>query len=203
MIISFSGVDGSGKSTLAKRLFVFLKESGKRVFLFEVYQYSIFLNLGKIVKSFSKKSTGTANKRAQRKESCLVSSARITALFFDICIFWVVKLWAKLFNKDIVCDRYLYDTLAHIVYTGKIPKTIFKFLVMIIPHVHVPLLLECEANISMQREAAHDNLTYFNEKLEIYRLIDTFVNFRIIKTENSVDLTWGFVLSNLGNLVKI
>lgn len=199
MVISFSGVDGCGKSTHARRTKRYLREKGMCAVLLEAYQFSLFLSLGRVFGLIGfKKGDSLRPGDPAKKESVAKTLLRRLSLVLDIFLFKAVILFFRLLGKDIiVCDRYLYDTLAHVVYTGRISRRQIDFFMKVIPLPGIAFLLTADSKIAMSREGAHSDIGYFRDKESIYNGLSGQVRFETVNTGGDAELSWQEIKNRL------
>jgi dTMP kinase len=101
-LIVFEGIDGAGKATQVALLSKALKKAGKRVTVFSSPRYD--LPTGKLVR------------RALRGDfgDFVALSPYLSALpYFNDFAAWRDEMFAALGKGDVICDRYVYSTLAY------------------------------------------------------------------------------------------
>lgn len=122
IFICFTGIDGSGKTTLAKSLVNVMKQKGiKTKYVYNRYTPIILrpiILVGKwlFLRSkdvFENYEEYTQSKKSSSKKHPVLASLYQRILLFDYFFqtFFKVKL-PLLIGKNIVCDRYIYDTIA-------------------------------------------------------------------------------------------
>ncbi|TAJ45180.1 dTMP kinase [Methanofollis fontis] len=119
--ICFTGIDGSGKSTIVNMLVSTLNEKGVPV----KYRYNRYvplllkpaLTLGKLLffrkeDFFSDYSGYSKAKKKTSKRHPVLATAYRSLLIFDYALQTLVRIKIPVyFGQNIVCDRYIYDTI--------------------------------------------------------------------------------------------
>lgn len=194
MLISFSGIDGSGKSTLTDKLVMHLEEAGVKVSKLEVYNLSIFLNIGKLLGKLS----GDAKERMEkdmytsgkREKMSFIKILRVACFFLDTLFFYIRLLILKASSKSAVCDRYLYDTLIHLRYLKAVGGGVYRFLLKCIPRPDASFVLSLDASSAMGREIAHDEINYYIEKAALYKSLSEETSSIVIDSSNDTETVW-------------
>jgi len=182
-LICFTGIDGSGKTTLAKELVELLNKKGvmckyvygrlKQFILkpFMITGIKMFLRKKDIFEDY----TGYSNtkKRAIEGHSFLSKLYQQISLFdYSLQLLFKVKL-PLVFGKNIVCDRYIYDTVitdlsVYVNYSRSEIKKLLKKCFYIAPKPDIVFLIDLPEEIAYQRKDDTPSMEYLVERREIY-----------------------------------
>lgn len=199
-VISFSGLDGSGKTTCAGMLYEYLRENGRRAVLLNIYKMSLLLSIGRLCESAGIKPRDDTPAEV-KKESPVKIALRSAALLVDIFIFIILSAVLKARGAYIVCDRYPYDTLAHILYKGRLPEKMVDFYMGIIPVPGLAFLLSTDAHTAKVRENAHAGIDYFLDKGKIYNELKRKAAFDLVETNGSIGSSWEKIRSRVDSKI--
>lgn len=182
-LICFTGIDGTGKTTLSKELVELLNKRG-----FEcryVYGKLIpfilkpFITLGNWIflrgRTASKDySDYSQNKHNKIKKYSFLSSIYQKILLFDyvLQISFKVKL-PLMFGKNIVCDRYIYDTIVtdlavDMSYSRERISDLLNHLLRFFPKPDIAFLIDVKEEIAYHRKDDTPSLNYLKERRGIY-----------------------------------
>ena len=182
-LICFAGIDGTGKTTLSKDLVKLLNEKGikcKYVYgrlspfvlkPFILLGGVIFLRRGEASKNYSEYSN---TKRKAIAEHSFLSSVYRKILLFDyiLQVFFKVKL-PLVFGKNIVCDRYIYDTIitdlsVDMNYSNDRVISMLNNLLRFFPEPDITFLIDVPEEIAYQRKNDTPSVNYLRERREMY-----------------------------------
>lgn len=182
-LICFTGIDGTGKTTLSKELVELLNKKGikcKYVYArlnayilkpFILVGNSVFLRGRNISENYSEYSN--TKRRAIEKHSFL-SSVYQRILLFDyvLQVFFKVKL-PLIFGKNIVCDRYVYDTVitdlsVDMNYSRDMVISLLNKLLRFFPEPDIAFLIDVPEEIAYQRKDDISSIQYLKERRNIY-----------------------------------
>jgi dTMP kinase len=181
--ICFTGIDGTGKTTLSKELVKSLNEKGVKC----KYVYAR-LN-PRILKPFSlignwiflrgKEASQNYFEYSKMKKKTLEKHSFLSRIYEQILlldymlqIFFKVKV-PLIFGKNIVCDRYIYDTVitdlsVDMNYsedkTIRLLDNIFRFF----PEPDITFLVEVSEEIAYERKNDIPSIEYLRERRNIY-----------------------------------
>ena len=174
-IVSFSGIDGSGKGTQIKIIEIFLNAHNRK--FKTVWARGSWTPGIELVKRIVRKDKGfnEEQKAGYRKEArSNPKTSKIILILSILDMTWYFGIWyriLKLFYKELICDRYIWDTLVDF----KVNFSsfdfekwfIWKFLVWITPKPDISILLVISAEMSLTRgiEKNEEHM----EKIEIKR----------------------------------
>lgn len=182
-LICFTGIDGTGKTTLSKELVKSLKEREiecKYVYArltpiiskpFMVIGRLIFLRGGNIFENYSDYSN---TKRTAIEHNSFLSRIYQQILLFDYFfqVFFKVKI-PLIFNKNIVCDRYIYDTVitdlsVDMNYSTDKVINMLDNLLRFFPEPDTTFLIDVPEEIAYQRKNDTPSIEYLKERRGIY-----------------------------------
>ena len=183
IFICFTGMDGAGKTTLAKFLIDDLHDRGiKSRYVYNRYVPIILrpiMLIGKLLflrdKDFYKDYTEYSNTKrtASRRHSVLARLYQRLLLFdYFFQILFKIKL-PLLFGKNIVCDRYIYDTIVTDLsvdfnYSEEdVQKSLYKILSWF-PTPNITFLVDLPEKIAYQRKDDVPSIDYLKDRRETY-----------------------------------
>lgn len=179
-LICFIGIDGSGKTTLAKELVRNLNNNGKKF----RYVYARFEPL--ILKPFmiiARKLILNNNPRnyidySNKKKEAIRKYGLLSKVYQKILLFdYILQLLFKvkiplLFGRNIVCDRYIYDTVVDMAidfgYTKSEMINLLKKCLNIIAKPDLIFLIDVPEEIAYQRKDDTPSIEYLKERRVIY-----------------------------------
>ena len=182
-LICFTGIDGTGKTTLSKELVELLNEKGikcKYVYArlnpfilkpFILLGGLVFLRRGEISENYFEYSN--TKRRAIEKYSFLSRIYQQILLFdYVLQIFFKVKL-PLIFGKNIVCDRYIYDTVitdlsVDMNYSKDKTMCLLDATFRFSPKPDITFLIDVPEEIAYQRKNDTPSMGYLKERREIY-----------------------------------
>lgn len=185
VFICFTGIDGSGKTTLAKSLVDVMKQKGiKTKYVYNRYTPIILRPIilvgkwlflrGKDIFENYKDYTGT--KKSASKKHPFLASRYQRILWFDYFfqIFFKIKL-PLLFGKNIICDRYIYDTIVTDLsvdfnYSEEDAKNSLSKL-SLFPTPDITFLVDLPEEIAYQRKDDVPSVDYLKDRRGIYHHI--------------------------------
>ena len=183
VLISFTGIDGTGKTTLSKELVKSLKERGiecKYVYgRLKPFILKPFMLLGEWIflrgRDVSRNYSDYANtKRTAIEHNSILSRIYQRILLFDyvLQIFFKVKVPLS-FGKNIVCDRYIYDTVitdlsVDMDYSEDKTIQLLNNLMRFFPKPDITFLIDVPEEIAYQRKDDTPSLEYLRERRDTY-----------------------------------
>ena len=191
--ICFTGIDGTGKTTLSKELVELLNKKGvkcKYVYAglithilkpFMLIGRLIFLR-GKNIEYYSEYSN-TKRKAIEKRPFLSWIYQKILLFDYFLQIFWKIKIPLRL-GKNIVCDRYVYDTVIN-----NIPRSdnsinnirwLLKKCFRIAPKPDIAFLIDVSEEIAYQRKDDVPSIEYLKERRNIYLDIGEEYDMRIL-----------------------
>ena len=181
--ICFTGIDGTGKTTLSKELAELLNEKGvkcKYVYArlnpfilkpFILLGGLVFLRGGEISENYFEYSN--TKRRAIEKHSFLSWIYQQILLFdYILQIFFKIKL-PLIFGKNIVCDRYVYDTVitdlsVDMNYQKDRVISLLNKLLHFFPEPNITFLIDVPEEIAYNRKDDTPSIKYLRERRDIY-----------------------------------
>lgn len=181
--ICFTGIDGTGKTTLSKELVESLNKKGVECeYVYgrlSPFVLKPFISIGRLIfhlrKGISENySEYSDTKRKAIKKHSFLSRVYQQILLFDysIQIFCRVKL-PLIFGKNIVCDRYVYDTVitdlsVDMNYSTDRVISLLDNLLRFFPEPDIAFLIDVPEEIAYQRKDDISSIEYLKERREIY-----------------------------------
>jgi thymidylate kinase len=180
--ICFIGIDGAGKTTHANALVDIMKKNGincKYVWCrFEPFLIAPFITVARVLflrkkdmfKNYGKYSTAKKKLLKNVFLSKLYQYLILSDYFFQV--FLKIKIPLR-FGKNIICDRYIHDTIitdlaVYLSYsTEKIEKVLGKCLYFF-PKPDLSFLIDVPEEIAYQRKDDTPSLDYLKERREMY-----------------------------------
>jgi thymidylate kinase len=186
VFICFTGIDGAGKTTLAKFIVNDLQEGGiKASYVYSRYVPIVLrpvMLLGKLLffrnKDFYRDYSGYSNtkKRVSKQHNILAVFYQHLLLFdYFIQILCKIKL-PLLFGKNIISDRYIYDTLitdlsVDFNYSEEDVRDILNRLLFLFPEPSITFLVDLPEEIAYQRKDDVPSIEYLRDRRNIYLFI--------------------------------
>lgn len=208
-LICLSGVDGSGKTTLSKLVVDTLNEKGiKCTYVYGRLEPLILRPLIWIGrKIFIKNKVGSGNqlnlldikKEAIKKHSFLYWIYRnILLLDYFLQLLFKVKL-RLIFGKNLVCDRYVYDTVINDVavdvgLSNSEIKDLIKKLFYVAPKPDIAVLIDLPEEIALQRKNDIPSLEYLQERRKIYLAIANEFKMMILDGTEEIEKNKSLIL---------
>jgi len=205
-MISFSGIDGSGKTTLAERTSDYLSSKNIASQKIEVYNRSLFINLGKIAGRVSKSmkhDLESGFRSDDKKAKTKLGWLRCLCFRIDILIFALTSSIMKIRGVLPVCDRYLYDGLIHLRYLGVINEREYNNLLKRIPKPVLPIILTLNEERAIQREGKHSSIEYYKNKIALYKRLADNEGLVIIDSSSDIDDIWKNLKSVINSKIGI
>ena len=181
--ICFTGMDGTGKTTHSKELAELLNKKGikcKYVYArlnpfilkpFILIGEFVFLHKKDIFKNYSEYSN--TKRRAIEKHSFL-SIGYQQILLFDYLLQILFKVKVPLiFGKNIVCDRYVYDTVitdlsVDMNYSKNGVISLLNNLLRFFPEPDIAFLIDAPEGIAYNRKDDTPSIDYLKDRRKIY-----------------------------------
>lgn len=188
MIISFAGVDGSGKSTYAKWTGEFLESHGYRVIIYHIFKFSLYFQLGKILRLLSAKKADSIVEDQYSKEKRktfahkFLLMVRTVCFVFDVIFFKIIFL--KFYKKAgtyYIFDRFFMDQVVQLYYLEAIGERLFAFLLRNSVLSDIPFFLKLDANEAMKRKPEFPT-EYYERKSYLYDFI--IQHSKVVTVEN-------------------
>jgi len=199
--ICLTGMDGSGKTTLSKELVELLNKKGIKcryvygrlnpfiLKLFILIGDWLFLRGKDISKNYSEYSN---TKRKAIEKHSFLSKVYQQILMFDysLQIFFKVKL-PLIFGKNIVCDRYIYDTIitdlsVDMNYSKDKVISMLNNLLRYSPEPDITFLIDVPEKIAYQRKDDTPAVEYLEERRRVY--LDVGKTYKMVILDGSKSL---------------
>lgn len=182
-LICFTGIDGTGKTALSKELVELLNKKGVKCryvygrltpFILKPFILIgewIFLRGKNAFEDYSQYSN--RKRRALEKHSFLSRTYQQILLFdYAIQIIFKVKL-PLIFGKNIVCDRYIYDTVitdlsVDMNYSKEKVISLLDNLLRFFPPPDIAFLIDALEKIAYRRKDDTPSIDYLKERRERY-----------------------------------
>ena len=176
-------MDGSGKTTLSKELVELLNKKGIKCkyvygrlnpFILKPFILIgdwLFLRGKDISKNYSEYSN---TKRKAIEKHSFLSKVYQQILMFDYSLQIIFKVKLPLiFGKNIVCDRYIYDTMitdlsVDMNYSRDKVTNVLKNLLRFFPEPNITFLIDVPEEIAYKRKDDTPSIEYLRERREIY-----------------------------------
>lgn len=179
-LICFAGIDGSGKSTLAKALNNLLAEEGinsKYIWCgWRQFQSFALRPFAKVVKVLSwRRNTSYSANNPPKLSKTRLSSLLINLILIDYLLYVWTKIAIPLIRgNNIICDRYIHDTIAGIVfdfnYTKEKANRLLTVWSHLLPKPNTVFFVDTPAKLAYQRKMKTSTTTFHHlaGKREIY-----------------------------------
>lgn len=214
--ICFVGIDGSGKTTLSKNLVKNLMENEiASNYVWNRYT-PILMKIPMLVANrfiFKKNElftdyTSYSNKKKGLFRSPLLSTIYENLLMLDYIIQMMYKIKIPLLmGKNIVCDRYLFDTIVSdlavdLNYSESKIKSIIDFYLTFSPKPDLIFLVDVPEDVAFRRKSDTPSIQYLKDRRKICLTIGRLYNMIMLdgtKTINELDLKiLNLVLERMG-----
>ena len=182
-LICFTGMDGTGKTTLSKNLVKSLKEMEIECNYVYARLTPIiskpFMWIGRLIflhgeNMFENYSDYTNTKRTAMEHNSILSRIYQQILLFDYLfqVFFKVKI-PLIFGKNIVCDRYIYDTVitdlsVDMNYSKDGVMNLLNKLLRFFPEPDTTFLIDVPEEIAYQRKDDTPSIEYLRERRGTY-----------------------------------
>lgn len=180
-LICFIGIDGSGKTTQAKALCESLARAGiKTRYVWTRFEPKLIKPLVAVAKGlffrgkdvFRDYADYVKTKRNLSKNTILLTSYQYLLLFdYFFQIFLRVRL-PLMQGKVIVCDRYIYDTIADLAadydYSGEEIQKALQSYLRLFPKPDLVFLLDLPEELAYQRKGDVPSMDYLAQRRKIY-----------------------------------
>lgn len=205
-MVTFSGIDGSGKSTLADRTCGYMHAKGMKAMKLEVYDKSVFLNIGRLIGKFSKGTKTDMESKfttEDKKANIIIGLLRRICFRIDIALFKLTAYILKIRGLKPVCDRYLYDTLVHLRYLKAVNDKQYSSFLNKIPAPNIAILLLLDEDAAKKREAEHGEIEYYREKIGLYKQLAENENLLKIDSSCELEAVWRNVRAIIDSKVTV
>jgi len=185
-VVTFSGVEGVGKTSLASVAAEELKRQGFRVRILRLYPIPLKTTAKRVLDNLFRSALPATEKATARRISANIATALWKQTYFRL-VCMVSGMVTRLLSARgiaVVCDRYVYDSLAELLYEGRCDENSFKKLAASIPAPDVAFLLRMKKETVHERRSnrAPEELCAFQEK---YLKLTDIGDFWIVDTDDS------------------
>ncbi|MFX0206727.1 MAG: dTMP kinase [Candidatus Hodarchaeota archaeon] len=200
VLISFIGIDGSGKTTLANTLNMTMKEYGIRSkYIYGRFTSVILKILVEITKkllSFRGKNMSVYDERVIIKNQILRS--RVVSRIYQSYVFlnYISQIFIKvnlplMFNKNIVCDRYVYDSVVDLAidfhYTGERLRGVLSQYLRFVPRPDCTFLIDLPEDIAFRRGKEDiPSVAFLSDRRGIYLEMSKWYEMTILDGEKDL-----------------
>jgi len=182
IFICFTGIDGSGKSSLARKLVIALRRRGidcKYVYnRFQPVLTKPLIWIGRLLflrqKDAFKNYDEYVSARRRLFKNQILSLIYQFLLIFDYIFQSTVKVkFPLMMHKNIICDRYVYDTVitdlaVDMGYSQQKIDKILKRLFIFLPKPDFSFLIDVPEEIAFSRKRDVPSIKYLKDRRNIY-----------------------------------
>ncbi|MDH5459948.1 MAG: hypothetical protein OEY81_00190 [Candidatus Bathyarchaeota archaeon] len=182
MLICFTGIDGSGKSTLAKESVSILKHRGiKSQYVYSKYQPILtkpLISIGRRLflgkRDYCKNYTQYTHTKRGLFKNRVFSLTYESLLLFDYLFQATMKVKLPLImGKNVVCDRYVYDTVitdlaVDINYSTQKVERVIRGLFLLLPRPDITFFIDVPEEIAYCRKNDVPSIEYLRERRAVY-----------------------------------
>ena len=197
--ICFIGIDGSGKTTLVRTLLKVMNSYGiKAKYVRNRFEPNItkpFMVIAKALFFNNKNISDCYNEYSYTKKKLFKNKSLSTIYQYfvlaDYFIQFILKLQIpKMLDRNIICDRYVYDTIADIAsdlnLSDRKIENVLKYLLYFMPKPDLIFLIDVPEGIAYQRKQDIPSIDYLRDRRRIY--LNIAMNDKIIVLDGSKDL---------------
>jgi len=150
LLICFTGIDGTGKTTHATKIVERFKSMG-------IPSQYVWCNWDPKISlpfmAFIYLVTGGYRRKDYHKSRILRKIWNYIVIFDFLCIYLFKVKIPLLIGKNVVCDRYVYDMVADLMYDGLYNEKASKILLKLIPEPDLTFMLDVPEEISGSRKS--------------------------------------------------
>lgn len=181
--ICFTGIDGTGKTTLSKELVELLNKKGIKC----KYAYARlnprilkpFILVGEWIFLHGRDASENYLEYSNTKREAIEKHPFLSKVYQQILLFdYILQFFFKvelplMFGKNIVCDRYVYDTVitdlsADMNYSKEKVMKLLNNLHRFFPEPDITFLIDLPEEIAYQRKNDTPSIEYLRERRNIY-----------------------------------
>ena len=200
--ICFTGIDGSGKSTISNKLVETMNANGfsfmyvynrYKPFLLRPFLYiggKLFLNKKDFFEDYVDYSK---TKKDAAKNHTLLSSIYQYFVIIDYFLQTIYKIKIPLiFGKNIICDRYIYDTVVTDLavdfnYTEDQVLKVLSRISMIFPVPDKVFFIDVPEQVAFQRKNDIPSIEYLKDRIGFFNTVANSYNFIILDGTASIN----------------
>jgi thymidylate kinase len=200
-LICFTGIDGSGKTTLAKELVKIMNERGIRYnYIYgrlEPFMLKPFIWAGRKIFLKGKDMFTNYTDYSRTKSSTIERHSFLFTFYRHVLLFdYFIQLLFKvrlpfLLGKNIVCDRYVYDTvitdLSDMNYSVFEIRGLIEKCFYVAPKPDSAFLIDLPEAIAYQRKEDTPSIEYLMELRKVY--LDIGEEYNMVILDGCKDLT--------------
>jgi len=187
IFICFIGIDGSGKTTLATNLMALLRnEKVQTKYVWGAHNYVLLRPLTLLLKKHSRKSETTTPRNVNQTQRYGIARRIIKnpfmAKLYKVSVLseYLLQILVKvrlplIFGKNLICDRYVYDTAinlsVHLQYSQENFKILLNRLLGPCPKPSVLFFVDLPEEIAFKRKNDIPSTDYLIQRRKLYRLL--------------------------------
>ena len=206
-LICFTGIDGAGKTTLSKELVETLNEKGvkcKYVYArLNPFISKPFMLVGGPIFLRGKDAFENYSEYSDTKKKALIKHSLLSRVYQQILLFdYVIQIFFKvklpfMFGENIVCDRYIYDTVitdlsVDMIYSKDRVISLLDNLLRFFPEPDVTFLIDVPEEIAYKRKDDTPSIRYLKERRTMY--LDVGKEYGMVILDGSKDI---YTLKNM------
>lgn len=182
-LICFTGIDGSGKTTLSKELVELLNKKGvkcKYVYArLSPFVLKPFISIGRLIFHLGNDISKNYSEYSNTKRRAIIRHSFLSRVYQQILLFdYLLQIFFKVelplvFGKNIVCDRYIYDTVitdlsVDMNYSKDKVINLLNNLLRFFPEPDMTFLIDVPEEIAYQRKDDMPSVDYLKERRKRY-----------------------------------
>ena len=201
-LICFTGIDGAGKTTLSKELVESLNKEGvKCKYVYARLSPRIlkpFILIGDLIFLRRKDISGNYFEYSNTKRKAIEKHSFLSRVYQQILLLdYVLQIFFKVklpltFGKNIVCDRYVYDTVitdlsVDMAYSKDRIIDLINNILRFFPKPDIAFLIDVPEEIAYQRKNDTPSIEYLKEKRERYLDVGKGYRMKILDGSKSLE----------------
>lgn len=183
-LVCFTGIDGSGKTTLARDLVMSLRQEGiNAAYVYARYTPCLLRPLMLLGEHLFLRgqdpcldySSYSQTKKDTTKRKRLLSLVYQSLLMVDYFIQVFLKVWMPMLHgQSVVCDRYVYDTVANDLaidfnYSWRAVDAVLEWWMRFLPKPNITVLVDVPEKLAYSRKNDISSLDYVKERRPLYQ----------------------------------
>lgn len=216
IFICFTGMDGAGKTSISKILVNDLQETGVNIgYVYNRYAPFMLrpiMLIGKLIflrkKDFSSDYTEYSHtKKTASKKHPFLATLYQYLLLFDYFFQITFKIGLPLhFGKNIVCDRYIYDTIVTDLsvdfnYSDEDVRSCLNKILSLFPTPDIIYLIDVSEEIAYQRKDDVPSIEYLKDRRNTYLSIAKECNMKVLNGSMSLNELLGEIKKDLRGII--